>query len=188
MNKLFFDGACEPFNPGGIATYGFAFLQNDKIIYKGYGLACEPFTPTATNNYAEYKALIEGLACCLLNGIDSLTVFGDSQLVIKQMTGLYKVTSNNIKQLFDMAKNLSDKFNNINFIWIPREKNYIADAYSKAAFKEAIKSIDPQRVILPFGKYKGNSITNISQKDPNYLKWLKENGNDNLKRIIALAL
>jgi len=134
MIKAYFDGACEPKNPGGVATWGIVVFNKENIIHKDYGLACKPYTPRSTNNYAEYTALIKVLGYCIKNNLLNIKVFGDSQLVIRQMTGIYAVKSPNIIPLYNEAKRLEKQLNSIEFQWIRREFNEIADEMSKKAY------------------------------------------------------
>lgn len=128
---LYFDGACLPVNPGGIATYGFAIVSpEDEIIAAESGIA----EVNSTNNVAEYTALIKGLEKALELGIERITVKGDSQLAIRQMDGLYRVRSPRIIPLWERAQSLVEKFKRITFKWIPREENGLADELSSKAY------------------------------------------------------
>jgi len=86
-----------------------------------------------TNNIAEYTALIEGLKECSSRGFDTVEVFGDSQLVIRQMKGEYKVKNAKLKPLHNDAMVLVRSFFGVTFTWIPREENTIADGLSHAS-------------------------------------------------------
>jgi ribonuclease HI len=82
----FFDGACRPFNPGGVATWGIAVYDNDILVHEECGLACAPFSSAATKNYAEYTGHLKAMEYCLSRRIAELVVKVDSPLVITQMT------------------------------------------------------------------------------------------------------
>ena len=137
---LYFDGGCEPVNPGGVATYGYVIYERidteEKRVKSSSGVACEPFSDCSTNNYAEYTALVEGLS--YLSGIykGRVLVRGDSQLVVRQMNGIYSVRSPRIYPLYKKAMELKSSFPSIEFEWIPREMNEEADRLSKAAYYE----------------------------------------------------
>lgn len=104
---IYFDGACEPRNPGGIATWDIAAYDSEKNpLHTDCGLACKPFSPQSTNNYAEYSALIKALQYCIEAKAESVSIFGDSQLVVKQMQGLFTVKSPNILPLYQQAVSL----------------------------------------------------------------------------------
>lgn len=81
-----------------------------------------------TNNQAEYLALIAGMEKARELGVKELTVRGDSQLVIRQMEGKYRVKNPNVKPLFEKAKEIERHFDRITYEWIPREKNKEADS------------------------------------------------------------
>ncbi|MBB5254763.1 ribonuclease HI [Sulfurisphaera ohwakuensis] len=129
----YFDGLCEPKNPGGIATFGFViYLDNRKI--EGYGLAEKPFSINSTNNVAEYSGLICLMETMLKLGISSPIIKGDSQLVIKQMNGEYKIKAKRIIPLYEKAIQLKKKLN-ATLIWVPREENEEADRLSRVAYE-----------------------------------------------------
>lgn len=135
---LYFDGACEWWNgkrnPGGLATYGWWIASENKRVAWGYGEACRG--EGATNNVAEYTALIEGVKAAVAVGINDLTIKGDSQLVVYQMIGHYSVKSDTLKPLHKEAKSLISSINP-SFEWIPREQNEAADELSKAAYQKS---------------------------------------------------
>lgn len=86
-----------------------------------------------TNNIAEWSALIEGLKMALAHGCRELEVRGDSQLIIRQITGRYSVKSENLIPLYEEAKRLSSNFEKIRFKWVKREDNALTDALSNMA-------------------------------------------------------
>jgi len=118
---LYFDG-CSKGNPGP-AGAGAVLYENDKEIWSGKLFVGEK----ETNNIAEYASLILGLNEANNKGCKELMVRGDSQLVINQMKGIYKVNSDSLRILYDRAKGLEKKFTNIEYEHIPREKNSRAD-------------------------------------------------------------
>lgn len=81
----------------------------------------------ATNNQAEYQALIAGLELAQREKVEELKVFMDSELIVKQMQGEYRVKNSDLKPLFAQALALTNKFSSISFHHIPREKNKAAD-------------------------------------------------------------
>jgi ribonuclease HI len=125
MHSLYFDG-CSKGNPGragaGAVLYnpagGEVFAES---VFAGH---------SATNNVAEYTGLILGLNEALKHGITELHVCGDSQLVIRQMQGKYKVNSPNLVPLHQCATTLASKFSKIEFEHVYREQNKRADALS----------------------------------------------------------
>ncbi|PTD94092.1 ribonuclease H [archaeon SCG-AAA382B04] len=132
--KLYFDGACEPKNPGGHGTYGFVVKEDDKIVKEGSDYLGKG--DGITNNVAEYTALIEGLKYLRDNCSDSkIKVYGDSQLVIRQMTGQYAVRSERIKPLWKEAKDIAKEMNTF-YQWVPREQNEEADALAVQEYED----------------------------------------------------
>lgn len=87
----------------------------------------------ATNNVAEYQALLEGLALAAQRGVRSLDVFSDSLLMVEQMKGRYKVKNPGLKPLFDRARELMRAFDRVTFHAVRREANKAADALANQA-------------------------------------------------------
>jgi ribonuclease HI len=132
--KIWFDGACEPRNPGGHGTWGFVIQTDEETItQRGYIGEGEG----VTNNVAEYTALIESLKFAReeLNA-DTVHVHGDSQLAIRQMTGQYNVNSSRIRPLWREAQGVARDFDTIQYQWVPREQNEEADELSKREYEE----------------------------------------------------
>ena len=125
MYTLHFDG-CSKGNPGRAGAG--AVLYNDA--------GAEVFAQAAfvgnnaTNNEAEYTGLVLGLNEAVGIGIKELQVCGDSQLVIYQMQGKYKVNSVKLMPLHEAAKTLASKIEKISFKHVYRENNKRADALS----------------------------------------------------------
>lgn len=124
---LFFDG-CSKGNPGKSGA-GAVLYKNDIEIWNKIYFVGEK----QTNNYAEYMGLIIGLEEAVKQQLTSLTVKGDSLLVIKQMSGLYKVNSPNIIGLYKRAMALAKQINVVKFIHVYRTENKRADALSNEA-------------------------------------------------------
>lgn len=126
--NLFFDGSCTK-NPGGIAGYGWLIETLDGLELKtAYGEVCRG--EGATNNVAEWSALLMALKFLEEhNFAGELFVFGDSELVIKQINGQYKVN----QKLFDYYKSCHEILSKYawNAKWIAREENSKCDALSK---------------------------------------------------------
>ncbi len=117
--KLFTDGGSRG-NPGDSAI-AFILYSESELIDLG-----AKFVGTATNNYAEYNALIEGLKLAKKH-TDTLDCYLDSELVVKQVTGLYKISSPDIKPLFEKISTLKKEFKQITFTHVRREQNKVAD-------------------------------------------------------------
>ena len=138
MLRVFFDGLCEPKNPGGVACYGFVVYKSpvgEAKVFEDYGVAAEP-GPDSTHNVAEYTGLIKSIEWVLANQFDrGLEILGDSQLVIRQLTGEYKVRSPRVTPLYDRAVSLLEAFE-WTAKWIPREENTVADELSEKSYRE----------------------------------------------------
>ena len=80
-----------------------------------------------TNNFAEYSGLIDGLGLAIKHHITDLHVYLDSNLIVEQMNGHWKVKNTNIKPLWEKAKGLTTQIQKVRFTHILREKNKIAD-------------------------------------------------------------
>lgn len=138
MKKIicYFDGACEPYNPGGAIGYGVVIFDNNSELFSHSHFS--PPNPSHSSNVAEYQALLWGFEKLLLEKLQSeeIIIRGDSQLAIKQMTGVYRINKGLYVPIAGKAKSLLQHFPNISFEWIPREQNEIADGLSKKALLE----------------------------------------------------
>lgn len=129
MEKLivYCDGGSRG-NPGKSAS-AFVVKKNGKVI-KSESF----FLGIATNNVAEYRAVILALAWILKTPsikyqVSSITFFLDSELVVRQLTGVYKVKNKKLQELFVKIKHLEKQINSkIYFTSVKREKNVLADA------------------------------------------------------------
>lgn len=86
-----------------------------------------------TNNEAEYDGLLLGLRRAKALGATRVRIHGDSQLIIKQLQGQYKVKAPNLQARFQEAKSLLEGFPSRSLKWIPRDANQKADAAANAA-------------------------------------------------------
>ena len=137
MIEVYFDGLCEPKNPGGVATYGYLVTRDGKKTHEGRGLACTPFAPEATNNLGEYMGVIKALEYLAGERVsEPVVVRGDSKLVIEQSEGRWKVKSPAIAPLNARIRELSFKFDDLRFEWVPRKQNKEADALTNLALAE----------------------------------------------------
>jgi ribonuclease HI len=128
--KLYFDGSCEPKNPGGIAGYGWRLCgMDDTEIKTDHSEVCRG--PGATNNIAEWAGVTNALRYLKSqNWSGKLEIYGDSKLVICQLTGEYKVRKDTLipyhVECMGMLKELDWSAH-----WIPREQNEACDRLSK---------------------------------------------------------
>jgi ribonuclease HI len=126
-----FDGACEEVGGRRVAAYGYT-LEGAGLAHEEFGLAVPPGHPRATNNVAEYVGAI-----CALEWLvgqrytGGVSLAGDSQLVIRQMTGEYRVLSEGLRPYHERLVQLARAFRHVEFLWVPREENSRADELSK---------------------------------------------------------
>lgn len=132
------DGLCEPTNPGGVACYGWVARREGEKIGEGWGEVARG--PDATNNLAEYRAVIAALEWLLGRGLaaEPVLVRSDSQLVIRQVQGRYRVRCERIRPLWQRVRELGAEFAHLEFEWVPREQNEEADLLSRRAYAEAL--------------------------------------------------
>lgn len=93
----------------------------------------QKFLGVTTNNQAEYRALIEGLRAAKRHEPDEVTVQMDSELVVKQMTGKYRVRHPEMLPLYLEAMELVSQFSSVDFVHVLREKNPGADQVANMA-------------------------------------------------------
>lgn len=159
MIEAYFDGLCEPKNPGGVATFGFVVHRDGKTMHEGHGLAAMPYSEGATNNVAEYTGVLKALEWFLAQGLEKekIVVRGDSELVVKQLKGEYKVKSPLLAPLYKKTRELSSRFASLAFEWVPRERNREADRLTNLAYadytgeKMRAPTTDTMSVDLVFG-------------------------------------
>jgi len=124
MNKDFYevytDGGSRG-NPGNSA-YAFVVRHLNEEVYSSAG-----YLGIATNNKAEYQGLLHGLKHVVSEQIQDVKFYSDSELMVKQIKGEYKVKDKDLFELFTQAKNLISKINNFEIIHVRREKNKQAD-------------------------------------------------------------
>ena len=130
--ELFIDGACHG-NPGPSGA-GVVIRHNGKSIKK-----ISRYIGNATNNIAEYMALIFGLQESLILKAESVKVNTDSQLLYRQLIKVYKVKHPNIAGLYNQAVHLAGGFKEFSISHIPRELNTEADKLATKAIKEKFK-------------------------------------------------
>ena len=119
--KLSTDGGARG-NPGP-AAYAYVLEDDDGTVLDARGERIG----VATNNVAEYRALIAGLERALELGIDELEVVSDSELLVKQMQGEYRVKNETLRELNEDANVLERKLGRVRYTAVRREHNQLAD-------------------------------------------------------------
>lgn len=120
QGKIFTDGGARG-NPGP-AAIGVVLYMDGKVAAE-----ISHYLGEATNNQAEYEAIIAGLKLAHKNNVDLLECYLDSELVVRQMRQEYKVKDKELQKLFVKAWNQTLNFKKITWHHIPREKNKEAD-------------------------------------------------------------
>ena len=119
--RLSTDGGARG-NPGP-AAYGFVLESDDGTVLAAEGAAIG----VATNNVAEYRALVAGLERALELGVDDVEVVSDSELLVKQMRGEYKVKNEALRGLSLEASRLGRRLRSVSYKSVRREHNELAD-------------------------------------------------------------
>jgi ribonuclease HI len=131
--RLFTDGGSRG-NPGP-AAYGYVLEAGDGTVLAAHGERIG----VATNNIAEYRALVEGLRKAADLQVDEVEVVSDSELLVNQMQGNYKVKNEALRELWLDANELADRLRKVTFTAVRREHNELADRL----VNEALDAEDP---------------------------------------------
>lgn len=135
MNKkltIYTDGGARG-NPGPAAIGVVIFDQSHREIKR----ISETIGET-TNNQAEYRALLRGLKEAVALGAEEAVCFLDSELLVRQLSGRYKIKEPGLQSLAAEVLALTSKFKRIDFKHVPREKNQTADGLVNAALDKKI--------------------------------------------------
>jgi ribonuclease HI len=126
---IYVDGAAEPTNPGPSAsawiimdpTYGEVLVEKTEFLGR------------QTNNVAEYMAIIRGMDECMAYCRGKVRVHSDSQLCVNQINGNWRVKTTHLRPLLDEVYRLKDYFKEVQFVWVPRENEWISRCDRNAA-------------------------------------------------------
>lgn len=137
MIEAYFDGCCEPVNPGGTAAFGAVIFKDQQRVWECSRLFTE--SNDTSNNVAEYCGFLAIVEELLRRGWQEqpILVRGDSKLVIKQIFGTWRIRQGAYVPYAQKAKRLLRKFPYLTGEWIPREQNGMADQLSKAELVKA---------------------------------------------------
>ena len=127
MYSLYFDGASRK-NPGPASFGGVIYNESGEELDTYY-----KFIGTATNNVAEYCGLLAGLHRARDLNIKELKVFGDSNLIIQQVTGKWKVKNDNLRAIYNQIKEVEPFFTVITYQHVYRKDNKRADQLANIA-------------------------------------------------------
>jgi ribonuclease HI len=120
--KLSTDGGARG-NPGP-AAYGYVLETEDGQVLAAHGEAIGH----ATNNVAEYSGLVAGLEKAAELGVRELEVVSDSELLVKQMRGEYRVKNEALRELWELANDLERRFAKVSYTAVKRTHNELADS------------------------------------------------------------
>jgi ribonuclease HI len=129
--KLSTDGGARG-NPGP-AAFGYVIETEDGTVLAAHGETIG----IATNNVAEYSALIAGLEKARELAVDEVEVVSDSELMVKQMTGEYRVKNDALQELWQRASRLARGFRDVSYTAVRREHNELADRLVNEALDSA---------------------------------------------------
>lgn len=146
---LYFDGGIRE----GVMVYGWLLVDkslvdlscclsddNKDVIASG-NRTCGK----GTSNISEYRALIAGLQGSLQAGVDIIHIIGDSQLIIRQVTGVFKVNKPELKRHRDKVLELLEHFEEHTIKWVPRQQNKRADALVNEVFEKRKAKCSPKK-------------------------------------------
>jgi ribonuclease HI len=131
--KMYTDGGARG-NPGP-AGAGVVLLDSTGAVVSTY---CK-YLGSRTNNEAEYGALLLGMSLARKNNVSKLLCYLDSELVVKQLNGQYKVKNERLLNLHTKVISLSQEFSEITFTHIPRSENSDADLLVNKVLDETLK-------------------------------------------------
>ena len=129
--RLWTDGGARG-NPGP-AAFAYVLEAEDGTVLDARGEAIG----VATNNVAEYSALVAGLARAVEAGVRELEVRSDSELMVKQMRGEYRVKNRDIQSLFLDASRAAREIGQVTYVHVRREHNELADRLVNEALDAA---------------------------------------------------
>jgi ribonuclease HI len=132
--RLWTDGGARG-NPGP-AAYAYVLEAEDGTVLEARGEAIG----TATNNVAEYSALVAGLGRAAELGVTELEVRSDSELMVKQMRGEYRVKNKDLQALFLDASRAARALGRVTYTHVRREHNELADRLVNEALDAAASS------------------------------------------------
>ena len=119
--RLSTDGGARG-NPGP-AAFGYVLETEDGHVLAAHGEAIG----RATNNVAEYRGLVAGMEKAAELGVDELEVVSDSELLVKQMQGDYRVKNEALRALWEDANDLERRFRRVRYTAVRRVHNELAD-------------------------------------------------------------
>jgi ribonuclease HI len=130
--SLFTDGACRG-NPGQGGAGAVLLGENGEVLE-----TAKKFLGHCTNNIAEYRALILGLETALERGTSVISIYLDSELLVRQIQGIYRVKNPDLKPLMAEIRDLLNRFDTWKIEHVPRSENALADGLANEAIDETL--------------------------------------------------
>ena len=169
--RAWFDGATKATNPGERGIGG--ILKGPA----GERIEISESIGPGTNNEAEYAALMAVLDAAVEAKVQHLDVYGDSQLVVRQVNGEWLIKAKELVPLCRTVLNLKEQIPNVTLRWIPREQNSEADALSKKALGVVDKDSIDRSVWMKISEIgKPFSLSGVALGKKMDLAKLRENG------------
>jgi ribonuclease HI len=131
------DGAARG-NPGEAGCGALIIDDNGNVVKE-----LSRYLGRTTNNVAEYEGLLMGLDALIRLGKRRVRVQSDSQLLVRQLNGEYRVKDEKLKTLFQSARALLRQFDGYRILYVPRELNKLADRLANKGIDDAIKKSSP---------------------------------------------
>ncbi len=132
--SIYFDGSAAPKNPGGIAIFAFKIVQDGVEVHRHAGEVCRG--PEATNNIAEWAGCTAGIEYIRKNyPRSSIKIFGDSQLVINQLTGVYACRKPSLQVYKSKCEELLEGVQ-WEATWVGREMNTDTDQMARDYYEQ----------------------------------------------------
>ncbi len=125
--SIFIDGASDSNENGGIGVVLRPIEGEEILISRAIG--------KATNNEAEYLSLITAIEESLKNNFSNIEINSDSELLVRQVNGQYKVRAANLKPFYNLVMKSIKKLDSFTISWVPREENSLADELAKNGSK-----------------------------------------------------
>lgn len=133
--RLYTDGACRG-NPGSGGAGAVLFDEQGRVV-----TTAKKFLGSCTNNEAEYAALILGLEEALSGGHKTIQVFLDSELLVRQINGVYRIKNDRLKILMREVQQHLSRFDRYTVEHVPRSENAVADRLANEAIDEAVDAL-----------------------------------------------
>jgi len=130
--RIFCDGAARG-NPGPAGAGAVLYTADGRLVER-----LGRYLGHKTNNHAEYQGLLLGLQRAVELGAREVEVYADSELLVRQLRGEYRVRSKGLLPLWQRARELLGRFDRVRLAHVPREKNREADEMSNRAIDERL--------------------------------------------------